>query len=54
VEVSFKLPIMLPATVALSTSGTAENWHFALHDARSGRPHLTGQLNAPELQRPTS
>ena len=38
VEASFKLPVLLPARVAFSTDGSA----FALHDARSGKPHLAG------------
>ncbi|MEV1288395.1 MaoC/PaaZ C-terminal domain-containing protein [Micromonospora sp. NPDC049679] len=41
VDVAFKLPILLPATVAFSAS---PEWDFALHDARSGRPHLTGSV----------
>jgi acyl dehydratase len=41
VEVSFKLPIPLPGTVAFSATPA---WDFALHDAASGRPHLTGSL----------
>lgn len=53
VEVGFKLPILLPAPVAFSASpaepaepGGAPDggWRFALHDARSGRPHLVGTL----------
>lgn len=38
VDASFKLPILLPATVNFSTDGP----RFALHDATSGRPHLAG------------
>jgi acyl dehydratase len=45
VDVSFKLPILLPATVALSTAGTADGWRFWLHDAKSGKPHLAGSVN---------
>ncbi len=53
VDVSFKLPVLLPATVALSaasrrpatsTPSAAPVWSFSLHDARSGRPHLTGTV----------
>ncbi len=45
VDVSFKLPILLPATVAFSSTRDAHGgWRFALHDATSGRPHLTGEL----------
>ncbi|MEH1014907.1 MaoC/PaaZ C-terminal domain-containing protein [Micromonospora sp. CPCC 206060] len=44
VDVSFKLPVPLPATVAFSAGTTGTGWEFALHDARSGKPHLTGTL----------
>jgi acyl dehydratase len=41
VDVSFKRPILLPSTVAFSaTLGQS----FALHDPRSGAPHLLGHL----------
>jgi hypothetical protein len=43
VDVAFKLPILLPATVALRT---ANQWHFSLHDATSAKPHLTGTVTA--------
>jgi MaoC like domain len=43
VDVAFKLPILLPATVALRTSN---QWHFSLHDAKSAKPHLTGTVTA--------
>nr|WP_233512546.1 MaoC/PaaZ C-terminal domain-containing protein [Micromonospora deserti] len=41
VEVAFKLPVPLPTTVAFSTTPA---WEFALHDARTGRPHLVGAI----------
>ncbi|TDC78451.1 hypothetical protein E1193_20725 [Micromonospora sp. KC606] len=41
VEVAFKLPVPLPATVAFSATPA---WDFALHDARTGRPHLAGRV----------
>lgn len=41
VDVSFKLPILLPSTVAFSA---APEWTFALHNAKSAKPHLTGTL----------
>jgi hypothetical protein len=44
VTVRFKLPIPLPSTVAFSA---APSWTFALHGARSGKPHLTGTLTPP-------
>jgi acyl dehydratase len=49
VEVAFKLPILLPATLGFAAAaarpGTAPaGWTFSLHGARSGRPHLTGAV----------
>ncbi|MEH0935696.1 MaoC/PaaZ C-terminal domain-containing protein [Micromonospora psammae] len=41
VDVSFKLPVPLPTTVAFSATPA---WDFALHDARTGRPHLVGTV----------
>lgn len=43
VDVTFKRPVLLPATVAFSAS---PSWTFALHSAKSGQPHLTGTLTA--------
>ena len=40
VDVRFKLPILLPATVALTATGDT----FDLRDHRTGKPHLTGRL----------
>ena len=42
VEASFKLPLPLGSTVALSTSEQGGGRRFAIHDARSGKPHLEG------------
>ena len=39
VQVSFKTPVVLPSKVGFS--GERE---FALHNARNGKPHLSGQL----------
>jgi hypothetical protein len=44
VDVSFKRPILLPATVAFSAVATTEGWQFGLHSARSGTPHVVGQV----------
>jgi hypothetical protein len=41
VDVRFKLPILLPATVALTKGGNG----FELTDRRSGRPHLAGTIS---------
>jgi acyl dehydratase len=44
VEVAFKLPILLPAEVAFATWTDDAERRFALHDARSGKPHLEGGI----------
>jgi acyl dehydratase len=45
VEVGFKLPILLPSSVAFSAVAEADgSWSMALHDARSGKPHLSGTI----------
>lgn len=41
VDARFKLPILLPATVALSATEDS----FDLTDQRSGKPHLTGRIS---------
>ncbi|HEY1574965.1 MAG TPA: MaoC/PaaZ C-terminal domain-containing protein [Pseudonocardiaceae bacterium] len=40
VDVRFKLPILLPATVALTVNGP----EFTLAGRRTGRPHVTGRV----------
>jgi MaoC like domain len=45
VEVAFKLPIVLPAKVAFATWIDDTERRFALHDARSGKPHLEGGVS---------
>ena len=41
VDVRFKLPLRIPGRVAFSSRESA----FAVHDAESGRPHLTGSID---------
>jgi acyl dehydratase len=43
-EVAFKLPVRLPARVAFASWSEDEERRFALHDARSGKPHLDGAV----------
>lgn len=40
--VQFKLPILLPARVAFSSQYDGGELHFSVHDARKGKPHLSG------------
>ena len=44
VHVAFKLPLLLPAKVAFSSSPADGGRDFAVHDARKGKPHLTGSV----------
>lgn len=47
VDVQFKLPVLLPAKVAFNSHSTSANeTTFALSDAKSGKPHLAGVINA--------
>jgi acyl dehydratase len=46
VDVRFKLPVLLPATVGFSTEKTADGRTFAVHDAKKGLPHLEGAVRA--------
>lgn len=47
VAVAFKLPVLLPAKVAFTADADGPLWRFAVHDARSGRPHLIGTAAPP-------
>jgi len=43
VDVRFKLPMFIPAKAAFSSSvETGGRRNFALHDAKSGKPHVSG------------
>jgi acyl dehydratase len=44
VDVAFKLPILLPASVGFAAARTTDGWDFAVRSAGSGRPHLTGSI----------
>lgn len=46
VDVQFKLPILLPAKVAFSSEPLTRGFRFAVHDARKGKPHLSGRIKA--------
>jgi len=47
VDVQFKLPVLLPAKAAFHATPSDDGWHFTLHDARKGKPHLTGTVQPP-------
>jgi hypothetical protein len=44
VEVTFRAPVLLPATVGFAATRADGGWRLALHDARSGKPHLAGTV----------
>jgi hypothetical protein len=44
VGVRFKLPMLLPAKAAFSTAAGDGGREFAVHDSRSGKPHVSGQI----------
>jgi acyl dehydratase len=44
VDVRFKKPVLLPATVGFSTTPEGGGRAFALHDAKRGIPHLEGRF----------
>jgi acyl dehydratase len=46
VDVRFKLPVLLPATVGFSTAPAEGGRTFAVHDAKKGLPHLEGAVRA--------
>ncbi|HTJ38655.1 MAG TPA: MaoC/PaaZ C-terminal domain-containing protein [Dactylosporangium sp.] len=47
VDVAFKLPILLPATVGFEAQ-PQNIWRFAVHDRRTGKPHLAGAIIEPD------
>jgi acyl dehydratase len=44
VDVAFKLPILLPSTVAFDAVADGPGWRVDLRAAKSGRPHLAGTV----------
>jgi acyl dehydratase len=44
VGVQFKAPVVLPAKAAFASWPEGDGRTFALHDAKSGKPHLTGEF----------
>jgi acyl dehydratase len=45
VDVAFKLPVLLPAKVAFAANEHDGGWRFSLSDAKSGKPHLAGEIS---------
>jgi acyl dehydratase len=46
-EVAFKLPVLLPSMVSIASVRDDTGWSLDVRDARSGKPHLTGTVTAP-------
>jgi acyl dehydratase len=46
VDVRFKLPVLLPAKVALTSWKTDEGWAFELWNAKKPKPHLEGTISS--------
>jgi hypothetical protein len=46
VEVTFKLPLLLPAKVGFASWAADGGRDFSVHDARNGKPHLTGSVRS--------
>ena len=45
VDVAFKLPVLLPATLALAAAQTDDGWSLDVRSAKSGKPHLAGSIS---------
>jgi hypothetical protein len=44
-EVAFKLPVLLPATLAIAAAQTDDGWTLDVRSAKSGKPHLAGSIS---------
>jgi acyl dehydratase len=47
VQVEFKRPILLPATVVFAEAATGETIAFGVRDAKRDTPHLNGLISRP-------
>src|SRR5262249_52753293 len=50
VEVAFKLPVLLPATLSLAAAQTEDGWTLDLRSAKSGKPHLAGSISPTQAR----
>lgn len=46
VDVAFKTPVFLPATVVIGTVRGDQGWTLDVRDLRTGKPHLSGTVSA--------
>jgi acyl dehydratase len=44
VNVTFKLPVLLPAKVAFTAREKNDGWRFDVFNAKNNKPHLTGEI----------
>jgi acyl dehydratase len=44
VDVSFKLPVLLPATLAIAAQPAESGWTLDVRSAKAGKPHLSGRV----------
>ncbi|HEX2070783.1 MAG TPA: MaoC/PaaZ C-terminal domain-containing protein [Thermoleophilaceae bacterium] len=51
VDVRFRRPILLPATVAFASDAANEEIDFAVRDAKRGTPHLDGRVTPLEAKK---
>jgi acyl dehydratase len=47
VDVAFKTPVLLPSTIAIATTLDGTDWMLDVRNAKSGKPHLSGSVQAP-------
>ncbi|MEO8888604.1 MAG: MaoC/PaaZ C-terminal domain-containing protein [Jatrophihabitantaceae bacterium] len=43
-DVTFKTPVLLPSTVAITAGREADGWTLDVRNSRTGKPHLTGAI----------
>ena len=48
VDVTFKLPVLLPATLGFTSSHQDQSWSFAVFGEKDGKPHLAGTAEPNE------
>jgi acyl dehydratase len=46
VDVSFKTPVLLPSTIAITSARTDTGWALDVRNPRNGKPHLSGETRA--------
>ena len=46
VDVTFKTPVLLPATIAIASTRTDTGWSLDVRNPRNGKPHLAGETHS--------